>query len=90
MWSQEKTANLLIPAGGPRLELGAQVDRGSKHTEPCQERQPPIDPDSSTGESGRLLGVNSRPMFTTHDRLGVYHQHECGGLSGTSWDRFRG
>jgi WD40 repeat protein len=29
--------------------------------------------------------VNRRPMFTTHDRVSVYHQREYGGLSKTSW-----
>jgi hypothetical protein len=24
-------------------------------------------------------GVNSRPMYTSHSRLDVYHQKECGG-----------
>jgi hypothetical protein len=31
-----------------------------------------------------LDAVNSRPMFTTHDRVGVYHRRECGGLSEAS------
>jgi len=35
-------------------------------------------------------GVNSRPMFTTHDRVGVYHGCECGGLSETTWYGFAG
>jgi hypothetical protein len=34
--------------------------------------------------------VNSRPMFTTHDRVGVYHWCECGGLSETTWGGFAG
>ena len=28
--------------------------------------------------------VNSRPMYTTHDRLGVYHRYELDGPSETS------
>jgi site-specific recombinase XerD len=36
------------------------------------------------------LRVNSRPMFTTHDRVGVYHWCECGGLSETTWGGFAG
>jgi hypothetical protein len=37
-----------------------------------------------------VYGVNSRPMFTTHDRVGVYHWCECGGLSETTWGGFAG
>jgi site-specific recombinase XerD len=36
--------------------------------------------------SGLLQAINvkSRPMFTTHDRVGVYHRRECGGLAKTT------
>jgi sugar phosphate isomerase/epimerase len=38
----------------------------------------------------KIPGVNSRPMFTTHDRVDVYHRCECGGLSETSRYGFAG
>ena len=57
MIANEKTARLLVTAGGPRNELDAQFDSHSQYRGPAPESQAPIDTDRGLTAYGQLLGL---------------------------------